>query len=85
VLEAALEFEPVRFAFNGIRAGVIALIVKAVVTMAKKCPWNTLAYALAAIAFVLATFTGVNVLYLIFGGALVGLFSAAISRKGESK
>ena len=85
VLEAALKFEVVKFAFNGIRAGVIALIVKAVVTMAKKCPWNVLSYVLAAVAFVLATFTGINVLYLIFGGALIGLFSAIVSRKGESK
>ena len=85
VLEVLLDYEIVKFAFNGIRAGVIALIVKALWGMAKKCPWNILAYVIASIAFVLATFTGINVLYLILGGALVGLFAGIISKREVNK
>ncbi len=83
VLERALEYEMVRFAFNGIRAGVIALIVKALWGMAKQCPKNLFSAILAVLAFSVALFSGVNVLYIILGGALIGL-SAAIISKGRS-
>lgn len=85
ILERALEYEVVRFAFNGIRAGVIALIVKALWGMAKQCPKNLFSAVLAVLAFVIVLFTGVNVLFVILGGALIGLSAALIAkgRKGE--
>ena len=85
VLEKALEFEPVRFAFNGIRAGVIALIVKALWGMAKQCPKNMFSAIVAVLAFAIVLFTGVNVLYVIIGGALIGLAAAVISKRREEK
>lgn len=80
VLESALEYEVVRFAFNGIRAGVIALIVKALWGMAKQCPKNLFSSILVILAFVINLFTDFNVLYIIFGGALIGLASAIFSK-----
>ncbi len=82
VLEKALQYEPVAFAFNGIRAGVIALIVKALWGMAKQCPKNLFSAILAVIAFSLDLFTGINVLYIIIGGALIGI-SVAVFAKGR--
>ena len=86
VLERMLEYEAVRFAFNGIRAGVIALIVKALWGMAKQCPRNLFSAILATLAFGVALFSGVNVSYIILGGALIGLSAAIISkRRGSDK
>ena len=82
VLEKALQYEPVAFAYNGIRAGVIALIVKALWGMAKQCPKNLFSAILAVIAFSLDLFTGINVLYIIIGGALIGI-SVAVFAKGR--
>ena len=82
VLEHALEYEAVRFAFNGIRAGVIALIVKALWGMAKQCPRNLFSAILCVAAFSIDLFTGVSVLFVILGGALIGL-SAALFAKGR--
>ena len=84
VLVKLMAFEAVQFAFNGIRAGVIALIVKALVGMAKKCPKNTFSYILVGLSFVLAL-VGCNVLFIIIGGALLGLAMGLISRRGETK
>ena len=85
VLGGVMEYEPVRFAFDGIRAGVIALIVKALWGMAKQCPRNLFSVILAVIAFSLVLFLGVNVLYVILGGALIGLASAIVSKRREVK
>ena len=85
VLGVVMEYEPVRFAFDGIRAGVIALIVKALWGMAKQCPRNLFSAILAVLAFSLVLFLGVNVLYVILGGALIGLASAIVSKRREVK
>ncbi len=85
VLGMFMDVEAVRFAFNGIRAGVIALIVKALWSMAKNCPRNLFSAVLAVAAFVVATFVNISVLYVILGGALIGLAAALISRGREAK
>ncbi len=85
VLTIAIEYEPVQFAFNGIRAGVIALIVKALWGMAKQCPKNLFSAILAGLAFAIVLFTGVNVLYVIISGALIGLAAALISGQKGGK
>ena len=76
----------VQFAFNGIRAGVLALIVGALVSMGRQCPKNILSYCIAAVAFAAVAFFGANVLIIILCSALVGLAYSMIARKGgESK
>ncbi|MBR6563634.1 MAG: chromate transporter [Clostridia bacterium] len=85
VLEKLLQYEPVAFAFTGIRAGVIALIVKALYGMAKQCPKNLFSAILAVAAFAVVLFTGVNVLFVIIGGALIGLATALLVGERSSK
>lgn len=85
VLSQILAFEPVAFAFNGIRAGVIALIVKAFWGMAKQCPRNMFSLVLAVLALCLVLFTEINIVFIIISGALIGISSALISNKGGKK
>jgi chromate transporter len=85
VLSQMLEFEPVAFAFNGIRAGVIALIVKAFWGMAKQCPRNLFSLIMGVSAFCLVLFTDINIVYIILSGALIGISVALISRRGGNQ
>lgn len=63
----------VQYAFEGIRAGVLALIIKALVSMYRQCPKNPASYIIAGAAFVFVTFCKVNVLVVIIGCAIFGL------------
>ncbi len=79
------DIKAVKYAFNGIRAGVLALIVKALVSMYRQCPKSRLSYALMAAAFVCAAFLGVNVLLVIAVCAAMGLTAALLSeRRGKA-
>ncbi len=78
LLDAFQHLTPVRYAFFGIRAGVLALILKAFWSMFKKCPKGAVPYGIAAGAFVLAAFLKVNVLLVILCCAAVGLLSSLI-------
>ena len=86
VLSAFEENLYVRFAFNGIRAGVLALLVKAVATMAKKCPKEWWAYGIVALAFALSTFVpNLHILLIIGISAVLGLIVSAIKTGKERK
>ena len=78
VLKEFQHMQAVQYAFNGIRAGVLALILKAFWSMYKQCPKKPLSYVIAAAAFVAAAFLKVDVLYIILGCAVAGLLSTAI-------
>ena len=73
VLQEFQHIQAVQYAFMGIRAGVLALILKAMWSMYRQCPKDPAAYGIAAIAFILSAFVGVDVLYIIIGCALCGL------------
>lgn len=81
VLKQFEQLKPVKYAFMGIRAGVLALIIKALVSMYRQCPKSALAYVLMTAAFVLAAFTGINVLCIIIGCALCGIAAAMFSER----
>lgn len=78
VLRQFRENRYVAFAFQGIRAGVLALIVKALWQMYRKCKKNAVSYLIMAAVFVLVAFVKVSVLPVLAGCALVGLLSAVI-------
>ena len=78
LLEAFQHLKPVQYAFFGIRAGVLALILKAFWSMYKKCPKGVVSYCIAAGAFVLAAILRVNVLLVILCCAAAGLVSSLI-------
>ena len=63
----------IKYAFFGIRSGVLALIVKALWSMYRKCPKNTVSYIIIAASFILTALLNINVLFVIIGCALFGL------------
>ena len=78
------EFENMRvvqYAFNGIRAGVLALIIKALWSMYKQCPKNVVAYIVMSAAFILTALFNVNVLIVIIGCAAFGLITSTIAAR----
>lgn len=73
VLREFSSYRAVKYAFFGIRAGVLALIIKALISMYKKCPKNIFSYCIAAVAFIFAAFTDINAVFIIIGCAVAGL------------
>ena len=85
VLREFQQLKAVRYAFNGIRAGVLALLFKALWTMYKKAPKNWVSYIVMAGAFVLTAFLNVNVLFVIIGCAVFGLITSLFVKKEVEK
>ncbi len=75
----------VKFAFAGIRAGVLALIIKALVSMYKQCPKNTVSYIIAGLAFVAACIFDFNVLIVLIACAVIGLVSQLLLKRRAEK
>lgn len=73
----------VSYAFFGIRAGVLALIIKALLSMYKKAPKGVVPYIIMIASFVLAAFTNINVIIVIIICAVVGL--TTYNLKGREK
>lgn len=81
VLREFSDIKAVEYAFNGIRAGVLALLIKALVSMYKKCPKGLLSYILMGASFVLAAFTEINVIFVIIGCGVAGLLFSLIKNR----
>ena len=81
LLEQFSSIKAVQYAFFGIRAGVLALLLKALWTMFKKSDKHPLSYIVMALAFLLTAVFNVNVLFVIIGCALFGLIAAWIVRR----
>ena len=80
------EFQAVRavqYAFFGIRAGVLALLLKALWTMYKKSPKGWPAYVVMGLSFLLTAVFSINVIFVIIGCAIFGLVTSRILQKGE--
>ncbi len=76
VLNQFAHLTPVKYAFEGIRAGVLALILKSLIKMYKQVSKNAFSYVVLAAAFVAAAFTNINVIVVI---ALCALFGVVYS------
>ena len=85
ILRQFYDSEPVRYAFMGIRAGVLALIAKALWSLYKKCPHDLLSYVLMAAAFVVVAFFDVSALVVILGCAACGLISSLVMARRDKK
>lgn len=84
VLQQFQNVQAVQYAFNGIRAGVLALLVKALWTMYKKSPKGWPAYIVMGGSFILTTFFSFNVIFVIIGCAVFGLLSSMyLERRGK--
>ena len=69
VLDAFESSRTVRYAFAGIRAGVLALIVRAFLPMYRQCPRHVTTYAVAAAAFLTVAFFHISVPLVLAGCA----------------
>ena len=75
----------VKYAFFGIRAGVLALLLKALWTMYSKCPKGLLAYILMAASFLVAAFVDISVLWIILGCAVTGIVVSLVQERRAAK
>lgn len=75
----------IKYAFMGIRAGVLALIVKALVSLFKQCPKNLFSYIIICLSFSLVTFLGANVVIVILCCGIFGIVQALIIKKAGNK
>jgi chromate transporter len=80
VLRQFQDEEAVRFAFQGIRAGVLALLCKALWGMYKKNKKNWASYIVMAGSFVLTAVVDVSVLPVLIGCAVFGLVTARLMK-----
>ena len=85
ILKEFQNIRAVQYAFNGIRAGVLALLFKALWTMYKKSPKGWAAYVVMAAAFVLTAILDVNVLLVIIACAVFGLVTATMAERRTGK
>ena len=82
VLRQFEELQAVRYAFWGIRVAVVALVLSALVSMAKECPRNVTSYLLAAGAFILVGLFGAHSILVLISCALIGLAASKLQIGG---
>ena len=90
VLQAFQEIPAVQYAFFGIRAGVLALLCKALWTMYKKSPKGWAGYVVMGAAFVLTAINKfgifkINMIFVIIGCAVFGLVSSLLMERRAAK
>ena len=85
LLREFAQITAVQYAFEGIRAGVLALIVGSLWKMFKKCPKSVFAYTVLAVSFFLAAFTDINILIIIGGCAIAGIARMICKKDGATK
>ncbi|MBO5364863.1 MAG: chromate transporter [Clostridia bacterium] len=83
LLQEFQDFQPVAYAFAGIRAGVLALLIKALCNMYKKMPKTGFAYFIAIGAFLAAAIFSVKVLLVIIACGVLGLFYGLLAERGQ--
>ena len=81
LLAAFGSLKAVSYAFWGIRAAVIALLVKAVISMYQKSSKDVFSYCVIGAGFVLAAIVKIPVLAIIGGSAAAGLIYTLITAK----
>lgn len=79
------QLQIIKYAFNGIRVGILALIIKALISMYKQCPHDKLSYLLMIAVFLLATIFDVNILLIIIGCGMIGRSMSYLEAKRSGK
>lgn len=80
VLEAFQQFKAVQYAFWGIRAGVLALILKALLTLYGQCRKNWFSCAIMAGSFIAVALLKANAIAVIVISAALGIISSRTRR-----
>lgn len=75
----------VESAFKGIRVGVVVLIANAGIKMTKKMPKLLVTIFMCIVAFGLAAFTKIDVVFIIIGGGIVGIVYQTIMANKQLK
>ncbi len=81
LLDRFQEKPPVQYAFMGIRACVLALVFKALLSMYKKCQKNWVSFVIIICATTASVFLSVNTFYIIIASAFFGLITYSILRR----
>ncbi len=81
VLREFADILAVQYAFFGIRAGVLALVLKALWSMYTKCPKGIVSYVVMAVAFVTTAFLNVPIIWAIIACAAIGLIAALTAER----
>ena len=85
VLSEFEHLKPVKYAFFGIRAGVLALLVKALVSMIKKTEKKPVALIISLGAFLFAGILGANVILVLACAAALGLANSVYEARRKAK
>ena len=90
VLQTFQDIPAVQYAFFGIRAGVLALLCKALWTMYKKAPKGWVGYVVMGAAFVLTAINKfgifkINMIFVIIGCAVFGLVTSLMMERRAAK
>jgi len=80
-LRAFEQIQVIKYAFFGIRAGVLALLIKALISMYKKAPKNIVAFIIMAASFAAVAFFSANVIIVIIAAAVTGIAATLIAGK----
>lgn len=75
------EYTVVKYAFNGIRAGVFVLIINAFISMYKKSPKGAIAWAIMAFSFLGVVLFDFPVIAVLLACAVIGLITDFIAKK----
>ena len=82
-LEAFSHITVVKYAFWGIRAGVTALILKALWSLYRQCSKDWFSYAVMAAAFAASAFLGVTAVVIILAAAVIGILYTNLRKAKE--
>ena len=85
VLRQFRDWKVVQYAFRGIRAGVLVLMLKALIKMFKTNRKGIVAYGIMGLSFVLTALVGVNTFLVILLCGLLGLVSRLMAERGMRK
>ena len=84
ILTQFQSIKAVRYAFMGIRAAVLALILKALWMMFKSTKKKAISYIIMGISLVLTAFLKIDAVFVIIGCGLFGLLWLMLHRKEQS-
>lgn len=75
----------VSYAFKGIQAGVVFLVLSAAHKLISQCEKNIRNYCVMAVVFLLAVFTNINVIFLLIGAAVFHILYMVSTKKKEKE
>ena len=85
LLSNFMEIKAVQYAFQGINAGVLALLFKALWNMYKKSPKGWVSYVVMGASFLLTSVLKINIFLVIIGCAVFGLVTALLAERRLAK